>query len=40
MQLFKLRSVFGVTVMEKVNLGGFSEISPPFHFREKKKPSD
>lgn len=32
MQLLKLRSIFGVSVMEKVNLGGFSEISAPSHF--------
>lgn len=39
MLLFKLYSAFGVTVMEKVNLSGFSEINAPFQFKKKKQPS-
>lgn len=35
MLLFKLYSAFGVTVMEKVNLSGFSEITAPFQFKKK-----
>lgn len=41
MQVFKLHGAFGVTVMEKMKLGWFSETTAPFHFSKenKKNPS-